>query len=290
MLGDVPRIIQTEITSTLRCTLLDFQFSSGGCINSGGKLTTTRGDFFIKWNDAEKYPGMFETEALGLQLLSSASAVRIPGVISAGEGEKIQFLVLEFIGQQHPDKHYWQNLGEQLAVLHRTTSDFFGLEFNNYIGSIPQRNAKHKQWLSFFIEERLLPQLSFGKQSGKISNELFVNFEILINKLPTLIPESKTSLLHGDLWSGNVIADERGQPCLIDPATYYGNREAEIAFTKLFGGFSDRFYKSYHSNFPLENDFKSRIDLYNLYPLLVHVNIFGPNYLNQVVSIVKQFV
>ena len=125
---------------------------------------------------------------------------------------------------------------------------------------------------------------------GKLTPDIVKKFGRLYDKLPDLIMEEKPSLLHGDLWSGNLIVDDNGNPCLIDPAVFYGNREVEIAFTHLFGGFNAKFHDAYHACFPLENDFTSRIDLYNLYPLLVHVNLFGGGYLNQVVSILNNYV
>jgi protein-ribulosamine 3-kinase len=290
MLARIPSAIQREISVQLKCTLAEFDFASGGCINSGGRLQTSNGIFFLKWNSAERYPGMFLTEAEGLKLLRSSTAIKIPEVVLTGSSEGFQFLVLEFISQAKPSHAYWQKLGEQLAELHRKTSSHYGLSFDNYIGSLPQHNSKNRSWTTFFIEQRLAPQLELSVKSGKLETEIARKFERLYEKLPELIVEEKPSLLHGDLWSGNLIIDDKGGPCLIDPAIFYGNREAELAFTRLFGGFSPDFYASYQSNFPLEKGFESRIDLYNLYPLMVHLNLFGQGYQNQVVSILKNYV
>jgi protein-ribulosamine 3-kinase len=290
MLTQVPAEIQQEILQQLNCTITNFQFISGGCINNGGKLKTSLGDYFLKWNSSQKYPGMFLTESRGLNLLRSSSSIKIPDVILAGASANFQFLLLEFIVPRKPVNNYWAKLGEELGAIHKHTSDFFGLEFDNYIGSLPQSNSKSNSWISFFIEQRLTPQLNRAYEDKKIGNEIVAKFEKLFSKLQHLLPEAKPSLLHGDLWSGNVIVDHHGGPCLIDPAIFYGNREVEIAFTHLFGGFEQDFYNSYQSTFPLENGFRARIDLYNLYPLLVHVNLFGQGYVQQVVSILKNYV
>jgi fructosamine-3-kinase len=290
MLEQVPLAIQREISSQLKCTLAHFEFISGGCINHGGRIKTSKGIFFLKWNSAEKYPGMFHAEAEGLKILRSASTLRIPEVTLHGASENFQFLLIEFIDQAKPSTTYWQKLGEQLSDLHKTSSPQYGLAFDNYIGSLSQQNTKHQSWTTFFIEERLKPQLKLALGNGKIKPDIAKKFDQLFEKIPLFIIEDKPSLLHGDLWSGNLIVDDKGDPCVIDPAVFYGNREAEIAFTQLFGGFDDEFYASYHANFPLENSFKSRIDLYNLYPLLVHLNLFGGGYFTQVVSILKNFV
>lgn len=287
--GFPPSILQS-ISQSLHVSIKNFQALSGGCINNGGKLLTSKGSFFVKWNDALKHPNMFDAEAKGLQLLRGTNAIRIPEVVFTGEVETFQYIVLEFIEQARPLRNYWATLGEQLSALHKNTADNFGLEFDNYIGSLPQPNTKSKNWISFFVEERLRPQVERAVNSRKFQRDTVKQFETLYDKLPDLLHEEKPSLLHGDLWRGNLIVDETGNPCLIDPAVYYGNREAEIAFTKLFGGFSNEFYDSYHLNFPLPTDFESRIDVYNLYPLLVHVNLFGGSYAGQVVSILRNYV
>lgn len=290
MLAQVPPAIQSDISSRLNCTLSDFEFISGGCINQGGKLKTSSGEFFLKWNSSKKYPGMFRAEAEGLALLRSAKTASIPKVVLTDSSENFQYLLLEFIVQGKSSSTYWQKLGEQLSQLHQHSFSDFGLTFDNYIGSLPQQNKRHSSWISFYTEERLKPQVKMALMNGKLEAGIAKKFDTLFGKLPELITEGKPSLLHGDLWSGNLIVNSHGNPCLIDPAVFYGNREAEIAFTYLFGGFDRIFYDSYQSNFPLEKGFDSRIDLYNLYPLLVHVNLFGGGYLNQVVSILRNYV
>jgi protein-ribulosamine 3-kinase len=289
MLNSIPAEVREQTTSTLNASLRSFSFSSGGCINQGGKLSTSSGDYFIKWNDRRKFPRMFEMEAKGLALLRSANAVDIPRVVAIGETEDYQSILLEFVEQKAKKPDYWEVLGAGLATLHKKTSPTFGLNHDNYIGSLPQHNQPSTSWLDFFIEKRLNFQLQLALKTRKVEKKTDSLFQGLFKKLPSLLPAEKPALLHGDLWGGNLITNSTGLPCLIDPAVYYGNREAEIAFTTLFGGFSDRFYEAYNHALPMSSGFEKRYDLYNLYPLLVHVNLFGGGYVSQVVSILRAF-
>ncbi len=261
----------------------------GGCINHAKKLETTAGDFFIKTNDASRFAGMFEAEARGLVILKSANRIRIPEVVAFGEADGESYLILEFIHPASRNKNFWKNFGAALAELHKISSARFGLDHDNFIGSLPQSNRFHDDWLSFFIEERLQKQVQLAFNNKSISEHHLKQFESLYKQLENFFPKEKPSLLHGDLWSGNFMTGAHGEACLIDPAVHYGHREAELAFTKLFGGFDADFYHAYHEAFPLQPGFEKRKALYNLYPLLVHVNLFGRSYLSDVESILKSF-
>ncbi|MBT1701110.1 fructosamine kinase family protein [Fulvivirgaceae bacterium PWU4] len=290
MLSSVPSVILKQLEESVSSNPTDFSFCGGGCINHGGRLKTRTGDLFLKWNDAAKFPGMFIAEAKGLKLLRNAGDIYIPEVITEGVAGSLQFLVLEFV-EEHPQAGtYWTDLGQQLANLHKHTAPTYGLDHANYIGSLPQQNTRTEKWTDFFITQRLEAQVKLALDRGKINVDTVMLFSILYNKLGDLLPEEKPCLLHGDLWSGNLITNDKGRPCLIDPAVYYGHREAEIAFTTLFGGFSDEFYNSYHEAFALAPGYAERFDIYNLYPLMVHVNLFGGGYVSQVVSILRQWV
>jgi protein-ribulosamine 3-kinase len=280
----IPHIIKGRLEQKLNTTLKHFSPVSGGCINNGGQLITSKAVLFLKWNDKNRYPKMFDAEARGLRILSNTKIIHIPDIILYDEIGDFQILVLEWIKGKDRPKNFWENLGIQIARLHQNTQPFFGLDHDNYIGSLPQTNKKENSWIDFFINQRLVHQLELLSDQSLIKD-----FDGLFQKLPSLLPEEKPALLHGDLWSGNLIADENGAPCLIDPAVYYGNREIEIAFTHLFGGFSSDFYNSYTDASPLQPGFQDRIDLYNLYPLLVHVNLFGGGYLSQVKNILKKY-
>lgn len=261
----------------------------GGCINHGGKIQTSNGDYFIKWNDATRYPNMFNSEASGLNLLTKANAVRIPRQVGVDVSGSLQFIIMEFIQSKSRSIDYWELLGRGLATLHRTSAPAYGLDHDNYIGSLPQVNLAKPSWVEFFITERLEVQIRIGTNSRALDLSVVKKFEGLYTRLPTILHEEKPTLLHGDLWSGNLMTDDKGQPCLIDPATYYGHREVDLAMTQLFGGFSEDFYRSYQNAFPLERGFHERFDLYNLYPLLVHVNLFGQGYMSQLLSILKRY-
>ena len=266
-------------------------FSSvyGGCINHGGKLTTSQGIFFVKWNNAGKFPGMFEAEANGLRLLKVQEAINNPSVIDHGESETFQFIILEFIEDSSPSETFWNDLGVSLAKLHRCTNPYFGLDHHNYMGSLRQFNDQAASWINFFIGHRLQPQLKLAVDSHLADRQIITKFEKLFKELPSILTDEKPSLLHGDLWNGNLIVN-KGAPCLIDPAVYYGHRESDLAMTRLFGGFADEFFEIYHEAFPLNPGYSNRFDIYNLYPLLVHVNLFGRSYLTQVGSILNAFV
>ncbi|HLT81000.1 MAG TPA: fructosamine kinase family protein [Cyclobacteriaceae bacterium] len=266
-----------------------FTPTGGGCINNGGRLRSAQGDFFLKWNSAQRYPGMFEAEAKGLALLHNTGAIRIPRVSTTGIADDYQFILMEFIPSAPRVGDYWEMLGGQLAKLHRTSWHQYGLDHDNYIGALPQQNTPGAEWVTFFIEQRLDPQLKRGVDAGSIGRDVVAQFDALYKRLPDILSTETPSLVHGDLWSGNLIVDDAGNPCLIDPAVYFGHREIDLAMTELFGGFDRRFYEAYQAAFPNPPGLSERLDIYKLYPLLVHVNLFGGGYLHDVRSILRSF-
>lgn len=265
-----------------------FQLLTGGSINNAVKVQTYEGDFFIKWNERD-LENLFEVEAKALQILQKTETIRLPQVIGYGKINERQYLILEYIQSVPESKDYWEILGKSLARLHQHNSEFFGLSFDNYIGTLRQNNQPYQDGITFFIEKRLKVQAGLAFYNEKISRSELEKFERFYEKLPNILPDEKPTLLHGDLWKGNVMSNSEGLPILIDPATYYGYREAEIAFTHLFGGFDTKFYETYQSEFPLEKDFEERIPIYNLYPLLVHLNLFGNGYLSGVMKVLDKF-
>ena len=258
-----------------------YQTISGGCINNALKLKTTYGEYFLKWNLGSKQK-MFEAEYKSLQILNNTHTFYIPELICFDD----DFLITEFIDPANNSKKFWGTFGRNLARLHNKSNPKFGLSFDNYIGSLPQQNAFENNWITFFIRHRLNAQLKIGY----FPNNILADFEELFVKLPNLFPNEKPSLLHGDLWSGNFLIKNKDTPVLIDPAIYYGYREMDIAMSKLFGGFNSDFYDYYNETFPLEKEWEERVKLCNLYPLLVHVNLFGGGYLNQVKNILSYYV
>ncbi|MBX9852382.1 MAG: fructosamine kinase family protein [Cytophagaceae bacterium] len=262
---------------------------SGGCINNALKVNTSGGNFFVKYNTAD-HTSLFETEAMGLKLLKETQSLDIPEVITYGRSDAHIYLILEYIEPAPQSKPYWEDFGISLAGLHRNSQSMYGLHFDNFIGSLRQNNKLTDDWISFFVNERLEPQIKMGIDSGKIPSQVHQYFKSLYKLLPQILYSETPALLHGDLWSGNVMVNEKGNAVLIDPAVYYGHREMELAFTTLFGGFDIDFYNSYMESFPLEDNFEERFEIYNLYPLLVHINLFGGGYLNSVVSILRRFI
>ncbi|MFQ5334798.1 MAG: fructosamine kinase family protein [Flavobacteriales bacterium] len=261
----------------------------GGCINRCFQLLASQGPFFLKTNDAGRHPGMFEAEAAGLERLLACGALRVPKAMHCGHADNTAFLLMEFMdtGAQMPG--FWSDFGTSLANLHRQGSEAFGLDHNNYIGSLPQSNRQHDLWTDFFIEERLLPQLIKARDGHKADKSIVERFDRLFTKLDDIFPVEPPSLLHGDLWNGNFMCGPDGHACIYDPAIYFGHREMDIAMSRLFGGFDEAFYASYNLSYPMESAWVKRLDICNLYPLLVHVNLFGGGYMEQVKQIIRPF-
>ena len=265
--------------------IISVEHICGGCINKAARIKTTYGTFFVKWNSIGRYPNMFEVEARGLMLLKEQLVIKIPVVIALGEADKDAYLLMEYVETGLKTPNFWNNFGASMARLHKVTGQYYGLDTDNYIGCLIQHNQPHANWTSFFIKERLEPQIKLALDTGAINSGIVKKFDALYKKLETFFPLEPPSLIHGDLWSGNFIATPDEQACIYDPAVYYGSREMDIAMSKLFGGFDKQFYESYNLHFHLQEDWEDRIDVYNLYPLLVHVNLFGGGYVSQVKGI-----
>ena len=264
-------------------------FKSGGCINNALKLTTSEGDYFLKWQ-SDIPEDMFEKEAKGLKLLAKTGSIKIPKVISFGKFEGKHYLLMENIESSPPSKNYWEDFGIALATMHQdSTSEKYGLDDDNYIGKLPQPNDKQDNWIDFFINQRLEFQLRLAIKNRLVSTELVDMYRKFYDLLPELLPVDQPALLHGDMWSGNVMVGNDGKVCLIDPAVYYGHREIELAFTQMFGGFGYEFYSAYNSTYRLEPGFDKRVAIYNIYPHMVHVNLFGTSYLNGVESVLNRY-
>lgn len=262
---------------------------SGGSINMAFRLETNDGRFFMKYNRAAAYPGMFSQEARGLELLFNAGEIRIPEVIGFGEAGEHTFIVLEYLDSAVKSNNFWEDFGRKLAALHRHSSEQFGLDHDNYIGSLKQYNDPNDSWMDFFREQRLLVQMEMAAKAGLLPSGIRKSFESLFSRLEDIFPKEAPSLIHGDLWSGNYMIDEVGNACIIDPAVYFGSREMDIGMSQLFGGFGPAFYDAYKEAWPMQPGWKERIEICNLYPLMVHVNLFGAGYLGSVESILRRF-
>lgn len=253
----------------------------GGCINNGSRLKTTSGStFFLKTNSTTP-SDMFTCEAEGLRILSVPGGPRVPKVILYGSN----FLMLEDLAPTTRSEDYWSIFGRQLARLHNKTNPQFGFEHGNYIGRTPQPNTWTSDGHTFFIEHRLLFQTELAERRGLLGSKERGQVEDLCKRLAEIIPKQPASLIHGDLWSGNAMTDNAGKPAIIDPAAHYGWAEADLAMTTLFGTFPDIFYRAYSDVRDLEGGYRERFQIYNLYHILNHLNLFGTAYLGQVRSI-----
>jgi len=221
----------------------------GGCINDTAMLKTSSGNFFVKWNDAQKHPGMFESEMKGLLLLLEAHCIGIPKPLFSDTFNNQSYLLMEFVQAAPQIRNFWDDFGASLAFLHKNTDAHFGLDHDNYIGSLPQSNKQYETWVDFFAIERLEKQLALAFDNGLANTSLMKNFERLYNRLAEIFPEEPPALLHGDLWNGNYMVGSEGKACIIDPAVYYGHREMDLAMTRLFGGFSAEFYAAYNNTY-----------------------------------------
>ncbi|HLF35879.1 MAG TPA: fructosamine kinase family protein [Cyclobacteriaceae bacterium] len=261
-----------------------------GCINNAASLDTDHGTYFVKYNSAIPVD-MFENEARGLSILRQTGVIGVPEPLGYGKAGKFEYLLLERIVEAPPVRDFWPEFGKSLARLHKlNSSPTFGLDHDNYIGRLPQRNSPDISWSRFFIENRLEFQLKMAVDNRKIDGDLYHKFQNLFGKLPDLLPQEPPALLHGDLWSGNFMVGGDGKAVVIDPAVYFGNREAELAFTRMFGGFNEYFYEAYHESWPLEKGFDERVEIYNLYPGLVHLNMFGAMYLQGIRDTLSRYV
>ena len=269
--------------------ILSFHPVSGGSINQAFQIKTNHGNFFLKYKDASRFPQMFQKEAKGLELLRNSGTVNVPEVLLAAEAGKHSFLLMEFINSAPMKDDFWDDFGKSLAALHSHKAEKIGLGHDNFMGSLVQQNNFHESWITFFIEERLEPQVKHALEKNAISKTDILAFERLYQKLGDIFPKVSPTLLHGDLWSGNFMVNHQGKPCLFDPAVYYGHPEIDIAMTTLFGGFNQRFYEVYNRHNPLEKGWQYRLDIYNLYPLMIHLNLFGGGYLGAVRRILGGF-
>jgi len=254
---------------------------AAGNLNQAVFLSTPKGDYFLKTN-FEKQTDIFEKEALALGYLKANTFLYIPSVYGYGKINELNYLLTEWIPSGRKNNDFWEVLGQGLAQLHMVSSKNFGLDHDNYIAILPQINTPKSTWSEFFEAHRLEPMLGKAFYDGLINKSFMDKFRGIYQKLPSIFPNEIPALLHGDLWSGNVMESAEGQPVLLDPAIYFGNREVDLSFSKLFGGFDDRFYHAYQAVFPLEPGFEDRVKVYNLYPLLVHLNLFGKSYLSPI--------
>ncbi len=276
-----PIVDEIERATTSTFKLVNVRSLAGGDINSAYCLEGNSKAYFVKLNRADKID-MFAAEIDGLKELVKTRTVRVPNPVAHGITESHSFIVMEFIEFGTSRKTSERLFGQQLALLHQKTQPYFGWHRDNTIGSTPQPNQKEDNWVNFFEKNRLQHQLTLAASKG-YRGHLQTSGEQLCHHLTDFFSAymPQPSLLHGDLWGGNAATDQQGDPVIFDPACYYGDREADIAMTELFGGFSQDFYAAYRETFPLDPGYTTRKKLYNLYHILNHLNLFGSGYLNQ---------
>jgi fructosamine-3-kinase len=263
------------------------QAVAGGCINEAVCLQGEQRRFFVKLNRADRLD-MFEAEAAGLEAIRASHSVRAPEPIAWGVNGDNSWLALEFIPFASQQGGSSALLGDQLAAMHQHTAPQFGWERDNTIGSSPQPNSWTGDWIAFLRDHRLGFQLALAGRNGAPA-KMLDRGQHLLELLPALFSDyhPQPSLLHGDLWGGNWGSDRDGSPVIFDPAVYFGDREADIAMIELFGGFDRRFYQSYESAWPLDRGYRTRKQLYNLYHILNHFNLFGGDYARQAAGMIE---
>jgi fructosamine-3-kinase len=277
--------LRQHVEDLLGTQIVGSRAVTGGDINlAEGVSLADRREVFVKAN-AGAPRGMFSAEARGLAWLGEAQAIRVPRTIASDD----QVLVLEWVEPGRPAAGFDERLGRALAALHRTAPGGFGLDHDNFIGSLPQMNAPADTWGAFYRSMRLEPQVRRATDAGFLPPRLKRTFARLLPRLEERVgPAEPPARLHGDLWNGNLLCDSEGAPCLVDPAVHGGHREVDLAMMRLFGGFSGRVFAAYAEDFPLAEGHLERVALHQLYPLLVHLNLFGGAYLASLESTLGQ--
>ncbi|MGE5355867.1 MAG: fructosamine kinase family protein [Deltaproteobacteria bacterium] len=261
----------------------------GGDINDAYKISTGKNEYFAKINNTMDAGKMLESEATALIFLSQKIGVNVPEVKFLTKKNDTSILVLNWINEGNKRKSYNFDFAVMMEKLHRTSNEYFGLEYDNYIGSLKQSNQNNTDWLGFYYQCRIIPQLKIAIDEKKMESFYHKRVDSMFKNLSLEFPKVKPSLLHGDLWAGNYMTNHTGFPVLIDPAIYFGHREVDFAMMRLFGGFDPGIFSSYNELFPFDEDMEKRIRFYQLYYVLVHVNLFGSSYAGQARSIIESY-
>jgi protein-ribulosamine 3-kinase len=271
-------------------TALTFKPVSGGSINQVYNLSVNNSyQFCCKVNIASKFPGMFLAEKSGLELLGAQGIIKVPEVITQFLAEEYQLLVLEWITQGERTNVFWQTFGARLAQLHHVKGTSYGLQHDNYMGALVQQNKQDDDWSRFFFQQRLVPQLKIAVDKKLLTATAITQAGRIEKLIREEFPDTVPSLQHGDLWSGNFLCDHEGVPVLIDPAIYYGHPAVDLGLSTLFGGFNAAFYDAYNHHNPFPSNHKTQWELCNLYPLLIHLNLFGRGYLGDVTRLLEKY-
>lgn len=261
---------------------------SGGDISNAYVLDTDSDRIFCKLNSSPVANAMFMAEMEGLQAIAKTKTIKTPAVFGVHELEKEACLLMEYVPSKSPQTKDWELLGAQLAEMHQTGSNYFGWENSNFIGNLPQANQIDANWVTFYAKRRLIPQFEAAVARAYLGKDEVPGPEKIISVIASYCTAVKPSLLHGDLWSGNYLISENGVPYLIDPAVYFGHNEIDLAMSRLFGGFGSSFYAAYFEINPPQPGGTNRMVVYQLYYLLVHLNLFGKTYYSSVKEILHR--
>jgi fructosamine-3-kinase len=279
--ADIPALYEAlQTVGETPESVVSVQPVSGGSISRAFRLETNNHTYFFKWKQGAP-DGFFRAERDGLRLLADAGA-RVPQVFACRDGHD-GWMLMEWIpasGAEDSSYKAAEALGRMLATIHRRQRESYGLDTDNFIGPLPQVNGWMDSWTDFYRERRLLPQIELADRKHHLPSARAKRLNRLLDRLEKWLdaPDIRPSLLHGDLWGGNWMTGKGSLPWLIDPATYYGHREVDLAMSELFGGFPSAFYEAYQEWYPLEPGYEERKPLYQLYYLLVHLNLFGESY------------
>ena len=263
---------------------------SGGSISSAYLLKWDKGAYFLKVNTYSDALEMFRAEQKGLQAIENTATIAVPKVHQVDVYDNKAFLLMDYVESKSASDNNYKELGTQLAKLHLNHKYKFGFTSDNFIGSLPQSNKQHSDWASFYWNERISPQLKLAKHKKMLKAAEIISEQTAISVFEELLGRDiRPSVLHGDLWGGNYLIDAHGTPYLIDPATFWGHSMVDIAMSRLFGGFGNEFYSAYHNIIPKTDNYNAQIDLYQLYFLLVHLNLFGKSYYKSVAGILEKY-
>ncbi len=277
----IPESVRSEVSAEVDGQIDRVLTVGGGDVNQARRLQLSNGSVaFLKFHERAD-PAMFAVEAKGLDWLREPGHLCVPAVLAvSSDAAAVPWLLLEDLGNGDPGPQHDERLGRGLASIHRCEPGGFGWGHDNFIGVLPQANGGASRWAEFYGQRRLGPQIERAHDSGVMPDSLRRRLEDLMGRLDRLTgPPEPAARLHGDLWSGNAHVTEDGSPALLDPAVYGGHREMDLAMMRLFGGFSPRVFDAYEEVWPLAQGWEERVPLCQLYPLLVHVNLFGPGYL-----------
>lgn len=264
-------------------SVLDLKPITGGDINQAYQVETKHNSYFCKTNETNIGKDLLHKEQIGLRTLGRYCTT--PEIV----GSAPQVMILSWVKSAKKTRFFWEKLGKDLAAVHKVTSNQFGFDHHNFIGTLIQQNVPEVSWEKFFVEQRLLPQFKMAVDKSLLHATEVPKPDILAKRIKDTCPKELANLIHGDLWSGNILADSDNNAYFVDPCVSYGHREMDIAMSALFGKFDKVFYDVYHEVYPLVEGWKNRLDIYQLYYLLAHLNMFGIGYKNDVMKIVDRY-